>query len=197
MPRFGPQFNDRPILATGEVKYHGEPLAIVAAETKEVAAEAARLVRVEFEELPAIFTVAGALDPAAALVQDPALRPDDPLARSNVLREHLISWGTSTPRWRTSSSRTRTPSRWSPTSPSNRTDSWPLPTAAALRCGAQSSIQNWLQKILARLLGLPLSKVRVLAPDPGGAFGGKQHTKYEPIVAFAALRAGAPGAAHS
>jgi CO/xanthine dehydrogenase Mo-binding subunit len=57
-----------------------------------------------------------------------------------------------------------------------------------------SSIQhpNWLQKILARLLGLPLSKVRVLAPDPGGAFGGKQHTKYEPIVAFAALRAGRP-----
>ena len=32
-PRFGPQFNDRPVIASGEVKYHGEPVAIVAAET--------------------------------------------------------------------------------------------------------------------------------------------------------------------
>jgi CO/xanthine dehydrogenase Mo-binding subunit len=57
-----------------------------------------------------------------------------------------------------------------------------------------SSIQhpNWLQKIISKLLGLPLSKVRVYAPDPGGGFGGKQHTKYEPLVAFAALKAGRP-----
>jgi CO/xanthine dehydrogenase Mo-binding subunit len=57
-----------------------------------------------------------------------------------------------------------------------------------------SSIQhpNWLQKIVSQLLGMPLSKVRVFAPDPGGGFGGKQHTKLEPIVAFAALRAGRP-----
>ena len=39
---------------------------------------------------------------------------------------------------------------------------------------------------------MPLSKVRVLAPDPGGGFGGKQHAKYEPLVAFMALRAGRP-----
>ena len=54
-----------------------------------------------------------------------------------------------------------------------------------------SSIQhpNWLQKILAKVLGMPLSRVRVYAPDPGGGFGGKQHTKYEPLVAFD----GAPG----
>jgi CO/xanthine dehydrogenase Mo-binding subunit len=37
-----------------------------------------------------------------------------------------------------------------------------------------------------------LSKVRVFAPDPGGGFGGKQHAKYEPLVAFMALRAGRP-----
>ena len=192
MPRFGPQFNDRPILATGEVKYHGEPLAIVAAETKEVAAEAARLVRVEYEELPAIFTVAAALDPAAALVQDPGLRPDDPLARSNVLREHLISWGDL--------------DATQADLVVENTYTFPMVTHFAIEphgflaapdgggIAVWSSIQhpNWLQKILARLLSLPLSKVRVLAPDPGGAFGGKQHTKYEPIVAFAALRAGRP-----
>ena len=57
-----------------------------------------------------------------------------------------------------------------------------------------SSIQhpNWLQKVISKILHLPLSKVRVLAPDPGGGFGGKQHAKYEPLVAFAAIRAGRP-----
>ncbi len=57
-----------------------------------------------------------------------------------------------------------------------------------------SSIQHpsWLQRVIAGLLGLPLAKVRVFAPDPGGGFGGKQHAKYEPLVAFMARRAGRP-----
>ena len=57
-----------------------------------------------------------------------------------------------------------------------------------------SAIQhpNWLQRVIAELLQLPLAKVRVIAPDPGGAFGGKQHAKYEPLVAFMALRASRP-----
>src|SRR5258706_7020534 len=57
-----------------------------------------------------------------------------------------------------------------------------------------SSIQHpsWLQRVIAGLLGLPLAKVRVFAPDPGGGFGGKQHAKYEPRVAFMARRAGRP-----
>jgi CO/xanthine dehydrogenase Mo-binding subunit len=57
-----------------------------------------------------------------------------------------------------------------------------------------SSIQhpNWLQRVIAGLLHLPLAKVRVFSPDPGGGFGGKQHAKYEPLVAFMALKAGRP-----
>src|SRR6478752_4103213 len=87
MPRFGPQLRDRPVLATGETKYHGDPVAAVAAETRELAEEAAALVRVEFEALPAVSTIAAALDPASPLVQDPSIRPDDALAGTNVLRE--------------------------------------------------------------------------------------------------------------
>ena len=41
MPRFGPQRRDRPVLAIGETKYHGEPVAAVAAETRDAAEEAA------------------------------------------------------------------------------------------------------------------------------------------------------------
>ena len=192
VPRFGPQNEDRPVIAVGETKYHGDPVAIVAAETKDAAAEGARLVRVEYEELPAVFTVAAALDPAAPLVQDPSLRPKDPLASTNVLHEHRVGWGD-------------VDAAQADLVVENAY-SFPMVTHFAIEPHAfmaapdgdgiaiWSSIQhpNWLQKIMAKLLGLPLAKVRVFAPDPGGGFGGKQHTKYEPLVAFAALKTGRP-----
>jgi CO/xanthine dehydrogenase Mo-binding subunit len=194
VPRFGPQFSDRPILAVDETKYHGEPVAAVAAETKDAAEEAARLVRVEHEVLPAIFSIAAALDPAAALVQDPALRPNDPLAGTNILREHRFGWGD-----------VDAVAAQADLVVEN-TCTFPMVTHFAIEPHAfmaapdgdgiavWSTIQhpNWLQKIIAQILGLPLAKVRVFAPDPGGGFGGKQHAKLEPLVAFMALRAGRP-----
>jgi CO/xanthine dehydrogenase Mo-binding subunit len=192
MPRFGPQYRDRPVLAVGETKYHGDPVAAVAAESRDAAEAGAALVRVEFEELPAVFTIAGALDPDAPLVQDPALRGDDPRRTSNVLREHRYAWGD------VDGARADVVvegTYW-----------FPMVTQFAIEPHAfmaapdgdgiaiWSSIQhpNWLQRVIASLLGLPLSKVRVLAPDPGGAFGGKQHAKYEPLLAFMAMRTGRP-----
>jgi CO/xanthine dehydrogenase Mo-binding subunit len=192
MPRFGPQFQDRPVIATGETHYHGEPVVAIAAETRDAAEEAARLVRIDYEELPAVFTIAAALDPSAPLVQDPALRPGDPLATTNVMREHHYGWGDV--------------DAATADVVVEGTYRFPMVTQFAIEPHAfmaapdgdgiavWSAIQhpNWLQRVIAGLLHLPLAKVRVLAPDPGGAFGGKQHAKYEPLVAFMALRAGRP-----
>jgi CO/xanthine dehydrogenase Mo-binding subunit len=194
VPRFGPQFEDRPVLAVGETKYHGEPVAAVAAETKDAAEEATRLVHVEYEELPSVFTIAAALDPAAPLVQDPSLRPNDPLAETNVLREHHFGWGDIDA------------AAASADLVVEGTYTFPMVTHFAIEPHAfmaapdgdgiavWSTIQHpyWLQRILGKVLGLPLAKVRVFAPDPGGGFGGKQHAKYEPLIAFMALRTGRP-----
>jgi CO/xanthine dehydrogenase Mo-binding subunit len=188
MPRFGPQFSDRPVIATTETKYHGDPVAAVAAETKDAAEEAARRVKVEYEELPAVVTIAAALAPGAPLVQDPALRPNDPRAATNVLREHVVAWGD-------------VDGATADVVVEN-TYRFPMVTHFAIEPHAfiaapegdgvavWSTIQHpyWLQRLLAGVLGLPLSKVHVIAPDPGGAFGGKQHAKYEPLLAFMALK---------
>jgi CO/xanthine dehydrogenase Mo-binding subunit len=192
VPRYGPQFKDRPVLAVGETKYHGEPVAAVAADSKAAAEAAAGLVRVEYEELPAIVTITAALDSAAPLVQDPALRPGDPLAATNVMRVHRVGWGDVD------------------AEPSDvvieNSYSFPMVTHFAIEPHAfmaapdgdgiavWTTIQHpyWLQRILSGILGLPLSRVRVIAPDPGGGFGGKQQIKYEPVVAFMALQAGRP-----
>jgi CO/xanthine dehydrogenase Mo-binding subunit len=192
VPRFGPQANDRPVLAVGETKYDGDPVALVVAETRDQAEAAVRAVDVRFEELPAAWTIDGALAPDAPLVQDPGLRPGDPLAASNVYREHPIGWGDVD----TATADVVV----------EHTYTFPMVTHFAIEPHAfmaapdgdgievWSSIQhpNWLQKVVATVIGLPLAKVRVHAPDPGGGFGGKQHAKYEPLVAFAALRVGRP-----
>ncbi|MEL7184242.1 MAG: ATP-binding protein, partial [Pseudomonadota bacterium] len=56
MPRFGPERQDRPVMAVGETKFHGEPVAAVVAETKDIAAFAAGLVEVDYDALPALTT---------------------------------------------------------------------------------------------------------------------------------------------
>ena len=194
MPRFGPQVRDRPVIAVGETKYHGDPVAAVAAETKDSAEAGAALVRVAFEPLTAVVTIDDALAADAPLVQDPALRPDDPNAGRNVLREHRSGWGDLAAA--ESDADCVVEGTWS----------FPMVTQFAIEPHAfaaapdgdgiivWSSIQhpNWLQRVIASLLDLPLSKVRILAPDPGGAFGGKQHAKYEPLLAFLARALGRP-----
>ena len=94
MPRYGPQFQDRPVLAVGETKFHGEPVAAVAADSKDAAEEGARAVVVEYEELPGVYTVEQATAAGAPLVREPELRPaDDPDRDSNVLARHDFGWG--------------------------------------------------------------------------------------------------------
>ncbi|HEY7133033.1 MAG TPA: xanthine dehydrogenase family protein molybdopterin-binding subunit [Candidatus Limnocylindrales bacterium] len=192
MPRFGPQRRDRPVLAVGETKYHGEPVAAVAAETLDAAEEAAAQVRVAFEELPALHSIEAALAADASLVQDPSLRPGDPCAATNILHDHHYGWGD-----------VEAAAGDAEVVVEGRYD-FPMVTQFAIEPHAfmaapdgdgivvWSAIQHpyWLQRVVADLLALPLSKVRVIAPDPGGAFGGKQHAKYEPLLAFLARATG-------
>ncbi|HEU5264390.1 MAG TPA: hypothetical protein VFU34_07110, partial [Gaiellaceae bacterium] len=51
---YGLEFADQPVLASGRVRYFGEPVAIVAAEEPEQARRAAAVVRVEYERLPPV-----------------------------------------------------------------------------------------------------------------------------------------------
>lgn len=192
MPRFGPAYSDRPVLAVEETKYHGEPVAAVAALTLEAAEAGCARVRVAYEVLPTVVTVERALDPEAPLVQSPDLRPNDPLADTNVFRVREFGWGDIEAE--------------NPDLVVENTYTFPMVTHFAIEPhGAIASVDGdglvfWspvqhpylLQRMMADLFGLPLTKVRVFAPDPGGGFGGKQNPKYEPLLAFLAMRTGQP-----
>ena len=175
VPRFGPSYRDRPVLAAGATSYHGEPVAAVAATSRDAAEAGARLVAVDHQVLPAAVTIRAALDPRAPLVQDPSRRPGDPLAATNVLRERHYGWGDVEAE--------------AADLVIEHTYRFPMVTHFAIEPhGAIAAVDGdgltfWspvqhpdlLQRMMAELFALPLAKVRVLAPDPGGGFGGKQN----------------------
>jgi CO/xanthine dehydrogenase Mo-binding subunit len=92
--RYGLEFPDQPVLAFERVRYHGEPVAVVAAEHPEQARRAAAVVRVEYEQLDPI------VDAERALEAEP-LHPDRPTMghgyrddpRPNVVRHLVIRHG--------------------------------------------------------------------------------------------------------
>src|SRR5579872_3021691 len=66
--RFGRRLFDRPVLAIERVLFIGDYVAAVAAETREIAEEAAAAIDVEYDELPAVFESADALAPGAPVL---------------------------------------------------------------------------------------------------------------------------------
>jgi CO/xanthine dehydrogenase Mo-binding subunit len=192
VPRFGPSYRDRPILGVGTTQFHGEPVAIVAAETEHAAANGAALVKVEYIELPAIFSVSQALDPKAERVQDPSLRTEWAYRNTNILNEWHFGWGDV--------------ENCQVDEVIENEYSFPIVTHFAIEPFAflaeptddgisiYSAIQNpfQLQRMMAEVLDMPVARVRIFAPDPGGAFGGKQQPKFEPILAYFALKLGRP-----
>jgi CO/xanthine dehydrogenase Mo-binding subunit len=67
---FGAYVRDQEILASEKVRYVGDMVAAVAATEDGVAAEALKLIDVDYEELPAVFTIDDALKNGAPLVHD-------------------------------------------------------------------------------------------------------------------------------
>ncbi|MGD2059487.1 MAG: xanthine dehydrogenase family protein molybdopterin-binding subunit [Acidimicrobiia bacterium] len=193
MPRFGPRFQDRPVIAAGEARFHGDPVAAVVAISREAAARGAEAVQVTSTELPGVYTIDDALAPDSPLVVDPALRDeDDPWRHSNVRQQWEWGWGDV--------------DAIDADCVIEETYEFPMVTHFSIEphvfmaapdaggVAVWSSIQHpyILQRTLAPMLGLPVSKVRIHAPDPGGGFGGKGYPKYEPLVAMIALSLGRP-----
>ena len=192
MPRYGPVFADRPVLAVGETKFFGEAVAAVAAESVDAAEHAASLVHVDYEELPAVLSVDAALDPDSPLVQDPAFRKAGPLSRTNTLEAWTFGWGD------VDQARADCVIEHTYTFP--MVTHFAIEPHAFLAAPDEQGVTVWspiqhpfvLQRVVAAALKWPLSRVRIVSPDPGGGFGGKGWPKFEPLLAYLALGTGRP-----
>ena len=152
-----------------KVRYWGEGVAAVAATSEEIAEEALELIEVEYEELPAALTVEQALAPGAPqiharadnLLVDPVVVKRGDVARgfaeADVVIEGKYEMGRPTP-------------------------AYMEPNVCMCQWDDEGKLTIWISTqtpfmvrgILAEVLGLPHSKVKVLVDHMGGGFGAKQ-----------------------
>ncbi|HEX6230490.1 MAG TPA: xanthine dehydrogenase family protein molybdopterin-binding subunit [Actinomycetota bacterium] len=173
---------ERAVPASEVVRYVGEPIALVVAETLGRAQDGAEAVVVEYDQLPAVVGALAALEPDA-----PLLFPD---AGTNLAHSFSSSWERDVLAGAEVVVRARVEH--------NRLAPVPLETNGmvaephgddGLTLWVSTQVPFDVRNDVAEALGLDRGRVRVVAPDVGGGFGAKLHVYPEYLLcAAAALR---------
>jgi xanthine dehydrogenase large subunit len=179
-PDIAPVVRGEPMLAKGIVEFHGQPVAAIAAIDLPTARRAARLVKMEYEDLPAILSIADAIEKQSFLLPPLGLKRGDAAAAI-----------------------ARAPHRLKGELNIGGQDHFYLEGQASLaepredgdmmvRCSTQHPSE--VQKLVSRVLGVSLHAVTVECRRMGGGFGGKetQAAQFACIVAVLARRTGRP-----
>jgi CO/xanthine dehydrogenase Mo-binding subunit len=192
-------------LAKSEVVYAGEPVALVVAESEAVAEDAVDLVVVDYEPLEAVLDVEKAAEPGAPPARVSETGPDEvdmsmhgdtgtddavdePAPTSpNVTGEHTRSHGDAAAGFEASAAvvegRFRTPWVHQSYLETQSVAAWPEGAGVAVHAATQGIF--YTRQHVARVLGLEVADVRIIAGTLGGGFGGKIGL-YEALVAAAA-----------
>jgi CO/xanthine dehydrogenase Mo-binding subunit len=183
---FGTTLLDQPILAADKVRHIGDGVAAVAAVTEQIALDALKKIKVEYEPLAGVFDPVEAMEERAPKVHEP---------RSNIYFQHRIRKGDVERAF--AESDLVVEERY--TSP--MVDHAPIETHACIAvwdAAGRLTVWSSLGRItlgrsdIAAVLGLPISKVRVISTQVGGNFGGKNEITLEPVAALLARKTGRP-----
>ena len=182
-----------PSLAVDQVNHVGEAVAVVVARTKAQAVDAVEAVEVDFEPLPVVLDMEEALKDGAELVHPNTTSNksytwifDSAAAETGGDATKAIEDGEVVVKRRFIQQRLA-PAFMEPRSVVAE------PTDGGVTITSSTQIPHILRVMLALTLGIPEQKVRVIAPDVGGGFGGKIPVTPEEIVAaIVAMRLGKP-----
>jgi carbon-monoxide dehydrogenase large subunit len=184
LPRFAPELSP-PLLATGWVRYVGEPVVAVVADTAARAVDAAEHVDVQVHPVDAVADVVAAAQGTPLVI---------PSAGTNVASE--VSAGQPVDEWLDACELVVRVSLEQP-----RVAACPLEMRGAASVWQEGRLHHWVstqgphgvKRVLAVVFGLPDAAVRVVAPDVGGGFGPKFSNYAEDVVvAWLARRVGRP-----
>ena len=170
-------------LATEEARYQGDGVAVVVAETRALAKDAAELVEVEYEPLPSVADV------------EKALEPDAPLVHSDLGTNECYVWKLETDDFQAAIdaadvvvTRRYYQPRLIPNAIEPRGLVAQAGPAGEITLWAATQVPHILRFTMQLVLGIPESKVRVIAPDVGGGFGSKLNAYAEEYLAVALAR---------
>ncbi|MCB0894033.1 MAG: xanthine dehydrogenase family protein molybdopterin-binding subunit [Nocardioidaceae bacterium] len=174
-----PRVERRP-LAVDKVRYVGDPVALVVAESRTAAVDAAELVDVDYDPLPAVIDMEAALEPGAPLQFEElgsniaGSRKDDDLSDPWGDAAHVV--------------RVRMANQRVATAPMEGHTIVVQPDDDGLTVLLATQQPHGARDQLATFTGLPPERVRVVTPHVGGAFGGKAGAVAEHGAMVAAAR---------
>lgn len=187
---FGAVIPNQQVLARELVRYKGDAVAMVAARTPELAAQAVNLIEVQYQTLPAIF------DPAAALLPGaPQIHEDSP---GNVAAHHVVEKGDINQGFALSDLilEREYETQFIEHAYIEPEAAVAVPGFGCTGITVYGSIQNPFscRKALAGILGRKLNEIRVIQSFMGGSFGGKDEVMSAMCAraAILALKTGKP-----
>jgi CO/xanthine dehydrogenase Mo-binding subunit len=185
------------ILAKTKVLYTGHAVAAVAATSPHVAEEALASIDVEYEPLPPVMDVRTAMAPGAAILH-PELRTRGPEAKdepTNVASVIEFARGDLAAGFAAADVIVEREFATATVhqgyiEPHNAVAKVDADGQATVWCSTQGAFD--VRGLSARVLGMPLSKIRVVPAEIGGGFGGKTTIYLEPIAILLARKSGRP-----
>jgi len=172
-------------LLNPHVRYYGDDVAAVVAENEVAAAQAARAVKVEYEEMPFV------LDPQEAMKDGAPLIHKE--YANNILKHSSINIGNY-------DEAIKEPGlicvdKWYDTPVVQHCHIENFIAYAYAENGrivvvSSTQIPHIVRRTVGQALGLPWGKIRIIKPYIGGGFGNKQDTLYEPLAAYVSQQLG-------
>lgn len=183
---------DRPLLATGKVRYYGEPVAAVAALDLDTAREAVELIEVEYEPLPVVQDVEEALKGGAPLVHEDLEtyswikgvyfpQPGTNIANHFKIRKGDLEAGFAAADEIIENSFFQPQVLHMPLETHVTIAKWSTGDRIKVWTSAQSPFA--VRDLLSMTVGVPRSQIEVIVPYVGGGFGGKAGIHLEALVA--------------
>ncbi len=181
----GLTLKDQPVVAKDRVRYVGEPVAAVAAESLEAAEAAVEAIEVEYEELPAVFDPVEATQEGAPILHE--AYPDNRFVHTK-LRYGDVEKGFEQADLIVEETYTIPVAQHAFLEPHATIARW---EGDHLTVWTTSQAPYRVRQVLMEVFDLPPERVRVIVPPLGGGYGGKGYANLEPLVA--ALAAKVPG----
>ncbi len=178
-----------------KVRHVGDRVAAVAAESLEVAEEAIKRIKVEYEVLPAVFDAHDAIAEGAPVIHDEADAVDIHDASRNIVH-HIEAKTGDLDRGFAEAADVFEHTyhvhqvQQVPIEPHIAISYWDSDERLVIRTSTQ--VPFHVRRMVAPLLGLPVKRIRVIKPRIGGGFGVKQEMLIEDIVGHLTIRTGRP-----
>jgi putative selenate reductase molybdopterin-binding subunit len=180
-----------------KVRFVGDRVAMVAAETEEIANQAIKLIKVEYDELPPVIDPRDAMKTDTVIIHDESefINFADSDAKINLAAKIRIDIGDTEKGFSEADFIFE--------------DDYEVPKVQQAHIEPHVTLTYWdpddrliiktstqvpfhVRRILAPVLGLPVKKIRVIKPRIGGGFGGKQEVLIEDVAAHLTIATGKP-----